>query len=111
MEMSAENLRTGAAELKVACNAVANTMQEIRSTTVELHARLKGVEDRADTNDKKTLELGEKVSGHIGVHIGTEKAGIIAGRRSGMLYGFVSAVVGSFVVILSAWQIFLEFGQ
>ena len=112
MEMGAENLRTGAAELKMACDAVSGTMQVIRNTTIELHARLEGVEVRADKNDQKTLELGEKVSGHIGVHIGLEKAGMIAGRRSGMIYGFASAVVGSVVVaIVGAWQILVELGQ
>jgi hypothetical protein len=110
MDIGAKNLQTGAVELKMACNAVADTMQEIRSTTIELHARLKGVEARADKNDQTTIELGEKVSGHIGVHVGLERAGVMAGRKYGIVYGFVGAIVGSFMAVLGAWKIYLGIG-
>ena len=112
LELGVKNIQEGAAEIKAACNGVAKTLEGIRDTTIALHTKMEDIERRADLNDSQTVDLGKQVEGHIGVHIGNERAGIIAGRRSGMIYGFVSAIVGSVVVaIVGAWQILVELGQ
>ena len=107
LDIGIKNLQEGTAGVKVACDEVVKTLQDIRNTTTGLHTRLLNVESRADKNDKKTSDLGEKFEGHIGRHVGTERAGVAAGRRHGMIYGFTSAAVGSVIAMLSAWKFFL----
>lgn len=111
MELGVKNLQIGAAEVRSACKEVSETLQNIRITTAELNARLDGVEQRTAANDKQTAEINTKVESHIGVHIGVEKAGIVAGRKSGMIYGFAGAILGSITAAFSAWRIFLGLGS
>ena len=103
LELGVQNIQDGAAEIKAACGGVTRALQGIRDTTTILHTSLDDVKRRADLNDKQTLELGKKVEGHIGVHVGFEQAGVMTGRR----YAVVG-VVGAIVVSLVACATFLQ---
>ena len=103
LELGVKNIQDGAAEIKIACNGVAKTLQDIRDTTTALHTRMVDVERRADKNDTETVALGKKVEGHIGVHIGFEQAGVMTGRRYAVI-----GVVGAIVVSLVACATFLQ---
>jgi hypothetical protein len=61
MEIGVESLRTGAAEVRTACNEVVGALQGIRDTTTALHVSVEDVKRRADLNDKQTLDLGKQV--------------------------------------------------
>lgn len=103
MEIGVESLRTGAAEVRTACNEVVGALQNIRDTTTVLHTGLEDVKRRADLNDKQTLDLGKQVEGHIGVHVGLERAGIVTGRRYAVA-GVVGAVLVSFIACITFLQ-------
>ena len=106
MEEGVKSLQAGAAEVRAACNEVSVTLQDIRNTTTALHTSIEDVKRRADLNDSQTSELGKKVEGHIGVHIGFEKSGVVTGRRYAIA-GVICAVVVSLVACATFLQAFI----
>lgn len=99
-----KNLQDSTSEIKLACNDIVSTLQDIRNANTEFHTRLKTIEHQVESNSIKTIKLSQKFEGHIGKHEGLEEAGMLAGRKYGTFYGLVGAATAITMSLLSLWQ-------